>query len=370
MKFIVPQKLLASALASVMPVVPKETKIPALREVLFELSKGLLRITTTDLECTIMRVIPAAMEKPGKATFSAEKIYSLIKNLPSTELSISMGDSNRLVIKTEQGEYRIAGNDPEEFPVVAHELASDVKFACEASKLNRFVNACSFAVSTDELRRTLMGVLFDVQLNELRVVATNGHRLVKIVDHNFSASGQAKAIVPVKALAALQKISDDEVVDVSIGDSMIIFKIGEITLYSKLISGKYPDYERVIPQGYSNAILNVDASIMSQTLRRADLFSAEHTHQIRLAFLENEMQVNAARQEGESEERLALDGGAKDEFVFGCSAAYFLKILNHLPFEQVDLHYQDSDSALLLKPSTMPEGEDVLAVLMPIRLEN
>ncbi|MEK7728657.1 MAG: DNA polymerase III subunit beta [candidate division KSB1 bacterium] len=369
MKFTVTKQTLYNSLQRMMPVVPTKTTIPVLTNILFELNKNSLRLTGTDLEVSIITTLDVLGEENGKAALPAKKMFDLIRELPDTPLAVTCDSSNRLTIKTEKGLYKISGESSEEYPHIATDV-HERKFSYSATGFIKLVEKTMFAVSTDELRTTLMGVLLDLRPNEMRMVATDGHRLAKVVDSNFSYSSEpGQVIMPVKALQLLgRNIDQVDQMDIAISRDHITFMLGATTIYSKVINGHYPSYERVIPSD-NNLTMQVERDLVSATVRRSSIFANQHTHQVRWQLAPNTLTLVAEDLEsgGNSNESIAVDY-AGDEFEIGYNANYVLEILRHVDTEQALFRLRDAGSAAIIEPLPQPEGLHYMMLLMPIRL--
>ncbi len=369
MKFNVSKQALYNSLQRMIPVVPTKTTIPVLTNILFELSQNSLRLTGTDLEVSILTAMEVLGEENGKAAFPAKKLFDLIRELPDMPLRFECDSANRLTISTEKGQYKISGENSDEYPHIAAE-EHERQFAYSASSFINLVEKTVFAVSTDELRTTLMGVLLDLRSNELRMVATDGHRLAKVQDVNFSYNHEpVQVIMPVKALQLLgRNIDQVEQMEIAISRDHITFMLGATTIYSKVINGHYPAYERVIPSD-NTLTMQVERDLLSATVRRSSIFANQHTHQVRWQLAPNNLTLLAEDMEsgGNSRETIPVDY-AGDALDIGYNANYILEILRHVDTEQALFKLRDAGSAAIIEPLPQPEGLHYMMLLMPIRL--
>ena len=369
MKFTVTKSTLFEALQRMIGIIPTKTTIPILTNILFELEKSRLRLTGTDLEVSILTSLDVLGERDGKAAFPAKKLFDLIRELPDTPLAFDCDTGNRLTIKTEKGQYKISGETSEDYPHIAAEEYA-LNFSYSPAVFLKMVEKTIFAVSSDELRTTLMGVLLDLKPGELRMVATDGHRLSKMQDLQFAYQGEAaQVIMPVKALQLLSRnLGAAKEMDLAISRDHITFKLGATTIYSKVINGQYPAYERVIPSD-NNLTMQVERDLLSAAVRRSSIFASQHTHQVRWSLEPNALTVVAEDVEvgGNSRETIAVEyEGASMEI--GYNANYILEIMRHLDAEHAVFKLRDGGSAAIIEPSTPPEGLNFMMLLMPIRL--
>ncbi|MDZ7291024.1 MAG: DNA polymerase III subunit beta [candidate division KSB1 bacterium] len=386
MKFIVNKTELFQCLQRIIGVIPVKTTIPVLTNILFELDGQRLRLTGTDLEVSIITFLSVRGEQDGAAAFPAKRLFDIIRELPELPLTFETDNNNRLLLTTEKGSYKIAGESSEEYPHIASEtFVSQISYS--TARFLRMIEKTIFAVSTDELRTTLMGVLLEFRPHELRLVATDGHRLAKISDLNYFSPtttetkpdtvvkapelGVQQAIIPTKALQMLMRNSDQaDQIDVALSENHITFRLGSTTIYSKLINGQYPSYERVIPQD-NDLTMIVDRDLLAASVRRVAIFANQITHQIRWSLEPGKIAISAEDVEvgGEAREILAMqyDGKAMD---IGYNAHYVQELLRHIDSEEVIFRLKDPGSAAIIEPVQQKEGENYMMLLMPIRLND
>jgi DNA polymerase-3 subunit beta len=385
MKFVVNKTELFQCLQRIIGVVPVKTTIPVLTNILFELDGQRLRLTGTDLEVSIITFINVRGEQDGAIAVPAKRLFDIIRELPDLPIMVETEKSNRILLSTEKGNYKLAGESSEEYPHIASEsFVSQISYP--TPRFLRMVDKTVFAVSSDELRTTLMGVLLELRPQEMRLVATDGHRLAKITDKNYAApaaeakpdalfvkqdTGTVQAIMPTKALQMLTRNSDQsELLEVAISENHLTFRLGATTIYSKLINGQFPNYERVIPSD-NELTLSIDRDMLSATVRRAAIFANQITHQIRWSLAPGQVTISAEDVEvgGEAREVLAAqyDGKAMD---IGYNAQYVQEILRHVDSEEVLIRLKDPGSAAIVEPVQQKEGEHHMMLLMPIRLND
>lgn len=385
MKFVVNKTELFQCLQRIIGVIPVKTTIPVLTNILFELDGQRLRLTGTDLEVSIVTFINVRGEQDGAIAIPAKRLFDIIRELPDLPITIDTEKNNRITLATEKGNYKIAGESSEEYPHIASEtFVSQISYP--TLRFLRMIEKTVFAVSSDELRTTLMGVLLELRPQEMRLVATDGHRLAKISDKNYTApgadgkpdasfikqeSGALQAIMPTKALQMLTRNADQsELLEVAISENHLTFRLGATTIYSKLINGQFPNYDRVIPTDNELTMI-IDRDMLSASVRRAAIFANQITHQIRWSLTAGQVTISAEDVEvgGEARETLAAqyDGKAMD---IGYNAQYVQEILRHVDSEEVLLRLKDPGSAAIVEPVQQKEGEHHMMLLMPIRLND
>ena len=385
MKFVVNKTELFQCLQRIIGVVPVKTTIPVLTNILFELDGQRLRLTGTDLEVSIVTFINVRGEQDGAMAIPAKRLFDIIRELPDLPITLETEKSNRISLATEKGNYKLAGESSEEYPHIASEsFVSQISYP--TPRFLRMVDKTVFAVSSDELRTTLMGVLMELRPQELRLVATDGHRLAKITDKNYAApaaeskpdalfvkqeTGTLQAIMPTKALQMLTRNSDQsELLEVAVSENHLTFRLGATTIYSKLINGQFPNYERVIPSDNELTMI-IERDMLAATVRRAAIFANQITHQIRWSLAPGQLTISAEDVEvgGEAREALAAqyDGKTMD---LGYNAQYVQEILRHVDSEEVLIRLKDPGSAAIVEPVQQKEGEHHMMLLMPIRLND
>lgn len=369
MKFKVNKKDFYQAIQNIIGVVPVKTTIPILGNILLDLSGNELSLTGTDLEVSIATKIQVQGEEDGAVAIPAKVLFEIVRELPDIPIELECDEEFRISLKTEKGFYRLSGEPKEDFPKISVE-ESQGNFEIDAERFDRMVNKTLFAVSTDELRTTLMGVYLGVMENELRLVSTDGHRLAKIVDKSFSSPDfQTDTIIPTKALNLLSKnLNGSNKIKVSLSEDHIVFELDKTVIFSKSIEGQFPNYERVIPIDNDKSVV-LNRELLSASVRRVSIFSNSITHQIRLSLSNGLVKVQSEDIEfgGEAQESIEADYDTETMDI-GYNANYLLDILRHLDSDEIILKLKDPISAGIIFPSDQKEDEEILMLLMPIRL--
>lgn len=384
MKFVVTKNDLFQCLQRIIGVVPVKTTIPVLTNILFELEGQQLRLTGTDLEVSIITYLNVRGEQDGTAAFPAKRLFDIIRELPDLPLTLETDKNNRLLLAADKGTYKLAGESSDEYPHIASEpFVSQINYP--TARFLRMIDKTIFAVSTDELRTTLMGVLLELRPHELRLVATDGHRLAKITDTSYTMlaasddkpsalfvkpeSGMMQAIMPTKALQLLTRNAEQsEQIEVAISENHLTFRLGATTIYSKLINGQFPNYERVIPVD-NELTMAIDRDLLAASVRRAVIFANQISHQIRWSLEPGKVTISAEDVQvgGEARETLATQYEGK-AMEIGYNAQYVLELLRHVDSEEIFIKLKDPGSAAIVEPAQQKEGEIHMMLLMPIRL--
>ncbi len=368
------------SLQRIIGVIPSKTTIPILGNILCTLEPGLLRLTGTDLEVSIVTALAVNGNSSGSFALPAKKTYDIIRELPEVPLEVDVQDNFRVTISSDKGKYTLSGESSDEYPQISPGQ-TESSFSYPLGRLLRMIEKTLFAVSLDELRTTLMGLLLELRERELRTVATDGHRLVRISDQTFvNKDRPAQVIIPTKALQLLARTSEQQQnVDIAIGENHIVFKTQHTTIFSKLINGQFPTYERVIPTD-NELEMTVERDVLAAAVRRVSLFANQTTQQVRFTSTRNTLTVQAEDEQigGEAKESIPVTFGG-DKLEIGYNSQYLLEILRHIDTPEVLFLLKDGGSAAILRPvaqtaddktSSERAGEDQLMLLMPIRLND
>lgn len=372
MKFSILQSNLLEALQIVSGVVPTKSTTPILENILFDLEEENLKITGTDLEVSITtNVLSEDTDESGSVAVPAKVITEMIRSLPNIPVHFESDESNRVKITTDKGFYQVSGISKENFPeipILTEERCVEVK----NSMLRRMLSKTIFAVSSEELRPALMGVFMQIMADEFRMVATDGHRLSKIFDKSFRYDEEpVRMIIPPKAVQiALKNLDEESSTKLLIDENGFCFVFDKTTLYTRLVEGEYPDYERVIPRD-NDKKMTVDKNLLIDSVKRVSLFSSALTHQIRFSLSPGKLIVCSEDVDigGEGREELDADYN-EDPMEIGYNAQYILDILRHIDTDNVVFHLKSPVRAALITPDSQREEEAFIMLIMPIKLSS
>ncbi len=368
MKFSASQNALYSAISTVATVVPSKSPMPVLTHIMAKVDGNVLLLSATDLEVSLETKLEIKGMKNGQALFPARKLLELIRDWPDVMLTVEASEKDRVFVTDADGKrYELACESAANYPKVPSlEGGPWLKF--DRGRLRKMISKTVFAVSRDELRPQLTGVYFQATADMLRLVSTDGHRLVKV--SAATAFGEAKdCIVPRKAMDILARICEREgEVEIAFAQNQVGFRVGNTTLITKLIEGKYPNYEAVIPQT-NDKTLRMETSQFHAAVRRAATVSNEISHQIRLKLEPEELmiQVEDAEQGNEGQEKIpcTFDG---EPMEIGYNAGYVLDMLKQIEDDEVVFHLGGPTSAGIVKPAEQDKDLDLLMLIMPVRL--
>ncbi|MDZ7314498.1 MAG: DNA polymerase III subunit beta [candidate division KSB1 bacterium] len=371
MNFTIAKSDLYEALHKVVGVVPQKTTISILTCLLMELKEGKLQLTGTDLEISVTTSVDVDSDEEGAVAVPAKLFAEIVRELPEVPVNIRTDGGDKIILKTDKGEYKISVQPREDFPNIIVEEGEQV-LTLTGETLARMTNKTIFAVSTDELRPALTGINIELVDGDLVFVATDGHRLARIKRMNFQAADsdmKLKMIVPTKALnLMLRNLDDAEEVGMQVGKDHVLFRLPKTIIYSKLINAVYPNYERVLPVD-NDKRLRLNRDLFISTLRRVSIFSSSLTNQVRLVISPMEMTVYSEDIEfgAEAKESMPVEF-SHDGMQIGYNSAYLLDILRHIDTDEVVFELKDSNSAAIIRPAEQQENEDILMLLMPIRI--
>lgn len=363
MKITITKDALQDGLQRVQNVVSTRTTLPVLSNVLVETTETGIRLTTTDLEVGVRCDVPAQVEKPGATTLPVKRIAAIVRELPSQEISIETDSKNVSTIKAGGSLFKMFGLAREEFP--AFPSFKDAKvFTIKQKELKDGLRKTSYAISADETRYVLNGVLFSFKESKITLVATDGRRLALFdSDLEFPTSQECEFIVPTKAITELQRLlNEDGELTLSVSENLVAFDVNGTRLVSKLVEGNYPNYRQVIPSESKFAV-ELDRAPLLEAVHRVSLLSNDKTSSVRITFSKGKLDVTLNTPEvGEAKESLAVKYREND-FSIAFNPEFLMDPLKNLDTDVVYLHLIDEMSPGVLKINT-----PFLYVLMPMRV--
>jgi DNA polymerase-3 subunit beta len=370
MKFSMSSSAMSQAIQNVIGIVPSRSTIPVLSNLLLTTEDGKIKVVATDLDITLISWANASIEEEGETTVPAKILNEVIRELPETNIQVTVTEDNHITLITPSGEFNIAGESKEDFPSLPV-LDVQEKLSVPAAMLKRMIEKTIFACSNDELRPALTGAFLTVADNNLEMVTTDGHRLVRIIEKNIETDIAKSVIIPTRALNFLLKGlggSNDQIV--VFGENHILFELPDFKIYSRLIKENYPDYERVIPKDNTKEAI-VPRNEFLSAARRVSLFASQITNQMRVQIEPEKLTVMAEDVDfgGQGKESVPASFNS-DLFEIGYNAIYLMDILRHLDTKEVRLLLETSTKAGLIMPTEQEENEDLLMLLMPVRLNN
>lgn len=367
MRFSITREALLRPLALVAGVVERRQTLPVLSNVLIQVDQEQVALTGTDLEVELIgRTAASQVEVPGAITVPARKLMDICKSLPDqAELQFSLEDG-RAVLRSGRSRFTLSTLPVAEFPNI-EDSAGDVELSLPRGTLKHLIDATSFAMAQQDVRYYLNGMLLELRAGLVRTVATDGHRLaVCSRPAEIQVEPARKLIVPRKGVLELVRLLDDsdEPVTLTLSASHVRAHTGDFTFTSKLVDGKFPDYERVVPRGGDKVFIGERAELR-QVLSRTSILSNEKYRGVRLHLQEGNLQVMANNPEQEeAEENVAVEYGG-DSLEIGFNVGYLIDVLNVIGEDRVQMTLADSNSSALMEE---PGGGDAMYVVMPMRL--
>lgn len=369
MKFTLPKNRILASVQSVMNAVPTRTTLPILSNMLLEASGSKLTLAATDLDVSVISGFGISSTKRGTLTIPARTFYDILRELPECDVEMQITE-NRMELRAERGNYKLSGIPSEEYPKLPTiNLAKEIRMG--GGDLQKMIRKTIFAVSTDETRPALNGVLWQTSGNQMQMVATDGHRLAKISLKNTKLKGlHEDIIIPPKVLNLLSKLLGDDENEIGIifGENNIIFNLGDTVLASRLIEGPYPNFDQVIPkQNGKKLVVNKDS--LTGAVRRMSILANTLTHQVKFSVKKDDLELSSANFDlgGEAKENLPCDY-VGDPMDIGYNASYVLDVLKQMEGNEVVFELGSPISAGKIYSSEKKEGEDYLCLLMPLRL--
>lgn len=373
MKFIVSSSYLLKQLQILGGVINNNNTLPILDNFLFELNKNELKVSASDLETTMSAVLEVESEDQGTIAVPARLLLDTLKTFPEQPLTFVVEeDNNTIELSSSQGKYALAYADGEEFPNTV-EIEEPQTVTMPSAILATAVAKTIFASGNDDLRPVMSGVFFQFSTEGLTFVATDAHKLVKYSRTDLSASEAAEFIMPKKPLTLLKSIlsgSDNEIL-IEYNESNAKFTFDDTQLVCRLIDGKYPNYEAVIPKENPN-VLTIDRAQFLNSVRRVSIFSNKTTHQVKLNVAGAELNISAEDVDysNKAEERLTCDYNG-DDLKIGFNSRFLTEMLNNLESGHVQLEMSMPNRAGILTPKDgLDEGENVMMLVMPVMLNN
>lgn len=376
MKFTVSSTDLQRALAVAGAAVPTKSTLPILECVLFEREAAdggdVLRIAATDLEVSIVQRLAVQFEQNGsearqRIAVPAKRLLDTLRALPALPVTVSTDGEFNVELTTDQGRYKMVGFDGGDYPALPS-LDGATAVETSADVVRRAIAKTAFAASTDALRPAMQGVLFQIGASGATVVATDGHRLVRLGLDALTSDADLSVIVPEKALSLVSKASGDGTCTIRAAQGHVGFDFGETQVVGRLIEEAYPNYEAVIPLENEKRLV-VGREALLAAVRRVALYSSTMTHQIRLSLGADALTVSAEDIERASEarERVLCDYGAEPMDI-GFNSKYLMEVLQNVDGEDAVFEFSSPNRAGVVSPAEAPDGERLLMLIMPVML--
>lgn len=366
MKFSINREVLLKPLQQVAGVVERRQTLPVLSNVLLEVVGQRLSLTGTDLELELVARLDLESDvEAGETTVPARKLLDICKSLPAeAEIRFEL-DGERLLVRSGRSRFTLATLPANEFPNLEENTGGET-FSMAPSALRHLIDSTSFSMAQQDVRYYLNGMLFELKPTQMRTVSTDGHRLAMCDVQIDGPATEASVIVPRKGVMELSRLLGDAPaeINVTVGSNHIRLIVGDITFTSKLVDGKFPDYERVIPKDTERLVLG-DRETLRQGMTRVAILSNEKYRGVRVQLADGSLSIQANNPEQEeAEEEISVDynGG---ELEIGFNVSYLLDVLNAMDGDSVEVKLGDSNSSALICD---PNDRAATYVVMPMRL--
>ncbi len=359
---------LLKPLQAVTGIVERRHTLPILSNVLIERNAETLKFVATDLELQIATTC-ALDKKAGESvavTVSARKLVDILRALPDgSEVSLENAN-NRIQVKAGKSRFNLQTLPATDFPALADPGKPQNTFRISQGAVRKLLALVQYAMAQQDIRYYLNGLLLVTEGKEIRVVATDGHRLAYAVTSLPEKQEKTEVILPRKAILELarQLVDGDDPLDVDVYANQVRFRFGEIELTTKVIDGKFPDYQRVIPTNYEKGIA-LDRDELQRALQRAAILSNEKFRGVRWMLTKDSLRISCSNNEQEeAQEELEIEFSG-DPLDVGFNVTYLLDVLNNVPAGKVVCSFGDANSSMLI---TLPGRDDFRYVVMPMRI--
>ncbi len=378
MKVVVSRNDLLRGITTVQSAVAAKNTMPILANVLLEAKDQRFEFVATDLDMGIRLSVPAEVVGKGSITINARKLSDICRELPDAVVDLETDDNQKLSIICQKSQFKVHGLPKDDFPILP-EVKKDKTFKVKASLLQEMIRKTSFAVSTDETRYILNGVLFQIDGGKVRMVATDGHRLAYIQKKMEGKNDEKSSlIIPTKALNEVSKVISDAlktkekeeekenetVVEISSTENQVKFVIAGVEIVSRLIEGQFPNYEQVIPKE-STKKLEISTSEFSAATKRVSILASEKSNSVRYKFSKGKVVISANTPDmGEAKEDFEIPYN-DEEMQIAFNSKYVLDVLKNIGTENMFLELTQPLNPGVFKPTN---EADYLCVIMPMRV--
>ena len=368
MRFTISREKLQEGLAAVTAAVPAKTTLPVLSNLLVETTERGIRLSATDLDIAVSTEVSADVETPGSITIPAKKLSEIARELPPSPVKVSASGEQRVTIECGRSRFKLLGLPRDEFPSFPT-MRFNESWRVKSGELQKLISHVAFAVSTEESRPILNGVLWELREDRMRMVATNGHRLSKMeLPVESSSAPPGDLIVPPTALEQIKRLFPaEEELEIARGENHLGFRSPFTSVFTRLVEGPYPNYEQVIPKDNDRFCL-CDKAALTSALKRMSVIASDQTHRIKMSFNTGMLKFSVTTPDlGEASDELPVNYNG-DQLDIGFNATYLLEILRYMPTEQVRLTFKAPERAATIEPEGWDDPAKYLCLVMPLRL--
>lgn len=368
MRFTIAREKLQEALTSVAPAVPAKTTLPVLANILVEATERGVRFSGTDLDVAVTVEVPADVEAPGALTLPAKRLGEITRELPPAPVKIAALGEQRATLECGRTKFKLLGLPRDEYPAFAP-VEFNTGWRVKGSVLHELISRTAFAVSTEESRPILNGVLWELRPRLLRMVATNGHRLALMeTEADIGEKATGDFIVPPRALEQVRRIfPPEEDVEIGKGENHLAFRSPIASVSTRLIEGPYPNYDTVIPRD-NDRVAIVDRASLVSALRRMSVVASDQTHRVKLAFNTALLRFTVQTPDvGEGQDEIAVQYNG-DALEIGFNSNYLLEILRYMPTDDIRFTFKTAERAATILPENWSANGKYVCLVMPLRL--
>lgn len=368
MRFTISREKLQEGLAAVTASIPAKTTLPVLANIMVEATDKGIRLSGTDLDIAVTTEVAADVETTGAITIPAKKLSEIARELPPAPVRIAAAGEQRVTLDCGRSHFKILGLPRDEFPAFPN-VRFNESWRIRSGDLQKLISHTSFAVSTEESRPILNGVLWELEPERMRMVATNGHRLAKMeMPIKSSGAPSGNFIVPPKALEQVRRLfPEEEELEIAKGENHLGFRSPFTAVFTRLIEGPYPPYAQVIPKD-NNRVAICDRTALTSALRRMSIIASDQTHRIRLSLNAGMLKFSVQTPDlGEATDELTVRYTG-DPLDIGFNANYLLEVLRYIPTEEVRMSFKAPERAAMLEPESWADPASYLCIVMPLRL--
>jgi DNA polymerase-3 subunit beta len=368
MRLTISREKLQEGLNAVTASIPGKTTLPVLANILVETTDRGIKLSGTDLDIAVSTEVAADIETPGAVTIPAKKLSEIARELPPAPVKIAAIGEQRITLECGRSRFKLLGLPRDEFPTFPA-VKFDESWRIRSGDLQKLISHTAFAVSTEESRPILNGVLWELRPDRMSMVATNGHRLAKMdVPITSDSAPSNDLIVPPKALEQVRRLFPaEEELEIGRGENHIGFRSPFTAVFTRLIEGPYPNYEQVIPKD-NDRVAIVDKASLISALKRMSVVASDQTHRIRLSFNAGMLKFSVQTPDlGEAQDELPIRFSG-DQLDIGFNASYLLEILRYIPTDDVRITLKAPERAATLEPEAWSDPATYLCLVMPLRL--
>lgn len=369
MNFKINSKQLEKLLSKVFPAIPARTTMSILENFLLEIEDGNLTVSATDLEIALRASLNVDANENLSMVVPAKLLFDVVKSLGDTLINFTIESNQKMQLTTENGQYAIGFTSADDFPKLPV-VQKEKSITLNGKTLKKAIEKTSFAISKEAMRPAMMGALLECTETGLIFVATDGHRLVKFIDQSVTFANHENYILPERAVGVLGKLVNENSLTLYLSDTHLSFVMDDLEFSSRLIAQKYPDYTSVIPIENEN-ILKLSRNDLHAAIKRMLLFSTSNYQQVKFSLSPSTLEVSSEDiDKGSSAKETVSCAYTGEPMDIGFNTAYANDILMHLDEGEIQFKLHSPTKACVIEPVEKKEQEELLMLLMPVRLNS